>query len=182
MPKNKKGIKAQGIKKSDNGRQNLQSAIEYLTTYGWALLLIAIAFAALYMLGIINPRSIVNNECLLPSGFGCQNAYMVPNGMIYMNVVQDLSYPINVTALGCVQNSSLATFSNMQKIYNPPSNQLLLPISYNAILSVQCYGSGGAIFSGNVGDLFQGIIIINYTNDLNGVPQTVYGKVAEKVV
>ncbi|MCL5680348.1 MAG: hypothetical protein M1465_03355 [Candidatus Marsarchaeota archaeon] len=33
-----------------------QSAMEYLMTYGWAILIIAIVLAALYSLGVFNPQ------------------------------------------------------------------------------------------------------------------------------
>ncbi len=33
----------------------LQSAMEYLMTYGWAILIIAIVLAALFSLGVFNP-------------------------------------------------------------------------------------------------------------------------------
>ena len=36
----------------------LQSAMEYLMTYGWAILIIAIALGALYTLGIFNPSTL----------------------------------------------------------------------------------------------------------------------------
>jgi hypothetical protein len=41
-----------------------QSAMEYLTTYGWALLIIALALASLFYLGLFNQGGIVNNECI----------------------------------------------------------------------------------------------------------------------
>lgn len=34
-----------------------QAALEYLTTYGWAILIIAVALAALYSLGVLNPST-----------------------------------------------------------------------------------------------------------------------------
>lgn len=33
-----------------------QSAMEYLLTYGWALLIVAVAFSALFLLGVFNPN------------------------------------------------------------------------------------------------------------------------------
>ncbi|MDE1855812.1 MAG: LamG domain-containing protein [Candidatus Micrarchaeota archaeon] len=35
-----------------------QSAMEYLMTYGWAILIVAVALAALYQLGVFNPASL----------------------------------------------------------------------------------------------------------------------------
>ncbi|MGC8538978.1 MAG: hypothetical protein ACP5MK_03880, partial [Candidatus Micrarchaeia archaeon] len=35
----------------------LQSAMEYLMTYGWAILIIAVVLSALFYLGVFNPMS-----------------------------------------------------------------------------------------------------------------------------
>ena len=40
-----------------------QGALEYLMTYGWALLVIVIVFAALYAMGILNPSTYQQNRC-----------------------------------------------------------------------------------------------------------------------
>lgn len=40
-----------------------QSALEYLTTYGWALLIILIAAAALYAMGLLSPSTYQQKTC-----------------------------------------------------------------------------------------------------------------------
>lgn len=44
-----------------------QGAMEYLMTYGWALLVIVVVGAALFALGILNPGTYTQSRC---SGFG----------------------------------------------------------------------------------------------------------------
>jgi len=44
--------------------------MEYLMTYGWAILIIAIVMVALFSLGILNPTQ---NYCLAQVGFLCKN-------------------------------------------------------------------------------------------------------------
>ncbi|MCL5100921.1 MAG: hypothetical protein M1122_03145 [Candidatus Marsarchaeota archaeon] len=44
-------------------RRKLQSAMEYLMTYGWAILIIAVVLGALSFLGIFNTGSIVPSVC-----------------------------------------------------------------------------------------------------------------------
>ncbi len=48
----------------------LQSAMEYLMTYGWAILIIAIVMVALFSLGILG-GSPLGTSCLPQSGFEC---------------------------------------------------------------------------------------------------------------
>ena len=48
-----------------------QSAMEYLMTYGWAILIIAIVLAALFSLGIFSSGSLIGTTCIANSGFLC---------------------------------------------------------------------------------------------------------------
>ncbi|MEM0154846.1 MAG: hypothetical protein QW814_03385, partial [Methanothrix sp.] len=51
--------------------QKAQSAMEYLMTYGWAILIIAIVLAALFSLGIFSSSSFTGTTCIASSGFIC---------------------------------------------------------------------------------------------------------------
>jgi hypothetical protein len=152
-----------------------QSAIEYLITYSWSILIVALAIAALFMLGIFNP--IPNTECILPAGLECTGATILPNGIVTINLLQVTSSPINVTALGCNSNSIVA---NMQKPLNPPTNQIKLQIGSNYTFSAQCY-SGSSAFSGTIGSVFRGYIYVNYTEMNTGFPHTAPGQIIVKV-
>jgi len=46
-----------------------QSAMEYLMTYGWAILIILIAVGALFYLGVFSPS--VPNTCMFSAPFSC---------------------------------------------------------------------------------------------------------------
>ena len=62
-----------------------QSALEYLMTYGWAILIIVIVAGVLYSLGIFNPSSSASTTITGFSGLGsvraiCQNS----NGLVIL--------------------------------------------------------------------------------------------------
>jgi len=48
-----------------------QAAMEFLMTYGWAILVVLIALGALFYLGVFNPK--VPNTCNIPAPFNCQD-------------------------------------------------------------------------------------------------------------
>ena len=48
-----------------------QAAMEFLMTYGWALLVVLIAIAALAFFGVLNPQRFLPETCTLAPGFGC---------------------------------------------------------------------------------------------------------------
>jgi len=154
-----------------------QSAIEYLTTYGWAILIMAVVLGALYSLGLFSPGTFAGQECLLPAGLSCTNFYLAPNGLLTLNLLQVTQSPINVTAIGCTSNQ---TTTNMQTPYNPPSNQIYMPIGSNYTFTLYCY-SGNSIYTGKPGSLYNGYLIINYTSTTTGFPHIVTGQIIVKV-
>ncbi len=155
----------------------LQNALEYLTVYGWALIIIGIVLATLYYLGVFSPSNFVSQQCFLPAGLNCISYYMYSNGTLKLDLLQTMQTPINITALGCSENN---TVSNMQQPNNPPSDQINLPVGSDHIFSVQCY-NGAVPYSGHIGDMFTGSLVVNYTDITTGFPQTVYGKIITKV-
>ncbi len=154
-----------------------QSAMEYLMTYGWAILIIAIALSALYALGIFNPSSFVGSECILPAGLSCTSVSLAPNGMLTINLEQATLSTINITAYGCNTNTTLA---HMQTPLNPPSNQINMLIGSNYTFSVQCW-SGASMYSGSAGNAFEGYLLLNYTNTYSGFAQQAVGQLTAKV-
>ncbi|MEM0146940.1 MAG: hypothetical protein QW091_01495 [Candidatus Micrarchaeaceae archaeon] len=154
-----------------------QSAMEYLMTYGWAILIIAVVLGALFSLGVFNAGSFLGSQCLLQAGFSCPSLSMTTSGVLTINLLQATSAPINITAYGCNTNS---TIIHMQTPNNPPSNQITMQIGSNYTFSVQCY-SGASLFSGGVGSDFNGYLIINYTNLITGFPETLVGKLFVKI-
>ena len=50
-----------------------QSAMEYLMTYGWAILIIAVVLGALFSLGVFSSGSLLGTSCIAYSGYVCSN-------------------------------------------------------------------------------------------------------------
>jgi hypothetical protein len=48
--------------------------MEYLMTYGWAILIIAVVLAALFALGVFNGSNLSGNACIASPGFLCSGA------------------------------------------------------------------------------------------------------------
>lgn len=54
-------------------KHKAQSAMEYLMTYGWAILIIAVVLGALFSLGVFSGNTLLGNACIAASGYYCQN-------------------------------------------------------------------------------------------------------------
>jgi len=76
-----------------------QASIEYLMTYGWAILVLAIVITVLFLNGFINPKGNVKQFCLLPPQIGCSNfiSYLKNNQNIVMiNITNNLGYTADI--------------------------------------------------------------------------------------
>ncbi len=51
-----------------------QAALEFLTTYGWAILVVLAAITALSYFGVLSPDRFLPNKCTTTPGFGCTEA------------------------------------------------------------------------------------------------------------
>lgn len=148
-----------------------QSALEFLTTYGWAVLIALIMVGVLYMLGVFNPTRATPNLCSLPAGFSCF-AYKVSNGgVLYLDLSQSTGGDIVVDAVACSaqESASLSTIPD-QTIRNSRHKSLSdLP---------NCVKSDGSPPS--TGDYYSGQILIEYT-DASDITHIISGDIAYHV-
>ncbi len=157
----------------------LQSATEYLMTYSWAILIIALVVAALFAIGLFKPS--VGTQCILPGGLACSSVFLSSNGLLTINLLQVTTAPINVTSYGCNKNNTVAHMYCPNSVCPaPPDNQVRMLIGANYTFNVECW-SGGSAYNGVVGGAYTGYIIINYTDSNSGFPHTVEGQLALSV-
>jgi hypothetical protein len=58
-----------------------QAAIEFLTTYGWAILALIVVFAAIISTGVLTPNYLVSEECTFGTSIMCNSAlFNSPSG------------------------------------------------------------------------------------------------------
>ncbi|MFH0961872.1 MAG: hypothetical protein V1820_04275 [archaeon] len=122
-----------------------QGALEYLITYGWAILIIVIIGGALFALGVFNPSSWVSNK--RATGFASVQVKDWKIGttgasFVLGNKIGDPIYleTINMTAAGqttpCFSNGTIAALGNLTadetgKIFpGPPSAASTLTGTY----------------------------------------------------
>ncbi len=149
-----------------------QSAMEYLMTYGWAILIIVVVLAALDMLGVFNPSAFSKTFCVFENGLNCESAILYTNGTLNVNLEQYTNSVINITSINCNTNSS--DFSNSI------TPNVILSIGDNYSFSVNCY-SNSDLFTKPISSMFDGYVNVNYTNILSGFPHSNQAHVLLKV-
>ncbi|MGC8669585.1 MAG: hypothetical protein ACP5TL_00315 [Candidatus Micrarchaeia archaeon] len=112
------------------GKKRAQSAMEYLMTYGWAILVIAIVLVALYYMGIFGSGgSFTTTSCIPSSGYMCSNP-ILHNGNL------------NIT-LGEMTGTS---WTNAIFCFVPSGSTLNTTVS-----TVACTSKTGTVYSGSNG-------------------------------
>jgi len=141
--------------------KKLQAAMEYLMTYGWAILIIALALGVLYSLGVFNPNRLKPVGCFLPAPFTCQIQTYNTAGSLTLLIGQGTGQTITINGAACVDNSLLTNNglpTNVPSLSQPKT----LASGGATSITVTCTTQSGS-FTGKIGDTFSGSLVIQYT-------------------
>ena len=161
----------------------LQSAMEYLMTYGWALLIISVVIVALVSIGIFNNP--LGSTCIASEGYTCQiNQYSATTGNIVVTIGQDSGSTWTSANIVFVNNSaqSAVTASGLSSAQLTPmpsgdANTLANGLPSSVTTTVTLPASGTV----RVGSSISGYIWASYsTGTSNGA--TIQAQVAQITV
>ena len=99
-----------------------QSALEYMMTYGWAILIIVIVAVILYSMGIFNPSSSITTtitgfQSLGVTQAACINS--VNNQILELYVTNNVGYPINLTKINVTGNNGVTVTQDIGSLLYP---------------------------------------------------------------
>lgn len=80
-----------------------QAAIEFLTTYGWAILLVIIGILALAYFGVFDYGDTIPQQCLITGGMSCVD-YRISASEIRMHVMNNMGSQAQVSEVKLVNN------------------------------------------------------------------------------
>jgi hypothetical protein len=98
-----------------------QAAMEFLMTYGWAILVVLIAIGALAYFGVLNPGKYLPNSCTISNQIGCSEFKAAAGGTAITLVLQNG----RGTDINFSQGGWVATAINITSpsAFNCPANQ-----------------------------------------------------------
>ncbi len=75
-----------------------QAAMEFLMTYGWAILVVLVAIGALAYFGVLSPDRFLPERCTGPAGLDCVDKAQInaPSNGVTLAVRNNLGFPISV--------------------------------------------------------------------------------------
>lgn len=156
-----------------------QSAIEYLTTYGWALLVTAVVLAAFFSLGLFS-NQLSGTQCIPAVGFLCQAPILSTSGylsFIFGQNTGQVLYNVELACVSSVDSLGLPTNSIAWQalqangiMVSPVTNSLvnnaetLISAQSLAVTQMRCYDSSGNLLGTvPIGQQYTEIIWMNYT-------------------
>ena len=152
-----------------------QSAMEYLMTYGWAILIIAVVLGALFQLGVFNSTSLLGSACIAQSGFYCSNPVLSTSGVLTVTVGQATGTTFTNTYVYFVPSGT--TFSSSDPSAYIGTLNSGQEVNVNIPLGVGSpYPS-----SYTVGTPLSGYLYLQYTDVYGTVIQNEIGTVTTKV-
>ncbi len=94
-------------------RKKGQAALEFLTTYGWAFLVILVMIGALSYFGVLNPDAYIPEACNFGSVLSCSGSYGIEynnaddaeESAIRIDVTNMLNQPILISYVGFKEKS-----------------------------------------------------------------------------
>jgi hypothetical protein len=130
-----------------------QTAIEYLMTYGWAILIILIVAGVLAYYGIFAPSSFLGPTA---RGFGqiqVLNPWAVSASGMTLNLANRVGGAVNITTAD-------VTIDNNPYTCTPTAGEL--PIASGDDGTFRCTFGGSGVTGATAGDTYSATVVINY--------------------
>jgi len=160
-------------------RFKAQSAMEYLMTYGWAILIIAVVLGALFSLGVFSGTSLLGTTCIASPGFLCQNPILSTSGTLIATIGQENGYTI-YDAYFYVSPQS----SGVNSVGFPTSAHTCSPsgttLSSGQTVTISCPNVLPS--PSPIGTSFSGYIWLRYIISTSGGSATITQKIATVIV
>ncbi len=138
-----------------------QAAMEFLMTYGWAILVVLVAIAALAYFGVLRPSRFLPSSCTLGAGFSCDDFKVTSGGVGTFSVRNGIGtniYNVTLTVEGQTCTPSNTSIHNGEKV------------------TFTCNG----LTSGTVGGKYSADITLSYRQEDSDIVHDINGKVTTK--
>lgn len=147
--------------------------MEFLMTYGWAILIMLTVIAILFYLGIFQPGTVAPNACVLPQGFSCYgykvSSGLSGNGLLALRLTQSTGHTVYIKQMACSDEEPPAMEDVNERVYNGET----LNVSLN------CIRADGS--RPGVGDFYRGTLYMTYTDETTNIDHSISGEIAYRV-
>jgi len=157
-----------------------QAALEFLTTYAWAFIVILVTIGGLYYFGIFDFSRFVPQKCAFSSQFACID-FTITQNTISAKLVNTLGEDINIT-FADVSNDAAVPLTCVSPIKTPPSQPTHLVWSSGLSLDINFTScSGGGLIEGERIDVRLRLVYYA-TSSPSKTPHSILGKISGQVL
>ncbi len=110
-----------------------QAAMEYLMTYGWALLILVAVLSILYSFGIFNPQQYMSEECLFQPSLQCKSMSLKTDGSFNLVLNNGLGYGIESTKYKLVVLSTNEEKSLPGQTLVGPNDEIIISAKFKDV-------------------------------------------------
>lgn len=141
--------------------------MEFLMTYGWAILVVLAAIGALAYFGVLSPDKFLPDKCTISPPISCLE-YKANATNVIVNLQQDSGNALNIVAVQierctALSNATTAALNNVQNN------------AKTGVLTLSCAGMPSA------GSKFKGSINVTYQPTDGAIARSVSGSIQTKV-
>jgi len=155
-----------------------QSAMEYLMTYGWAILIIAVVLGALFSLGVFSGSSLLGTSCIATPGFLCQNPLLSTSGTLTATIGQENGYTAYNAFFYVSPQASGVNSAGFPTSAYQCSSPVGTNLNSGQTVTISC---PTGLSSPTIGTSFSGYIWLNYSSTNGGVT-TISQKIATVII
>ena len=145
-----------------------QAAMEFLMTYGWAILAAIIAIGVLAYFGVFSPGTFISNSITMNAPFGATQELSINTTNLVFVMRNGGGDRVNVSSIGV---------AGCGTTFYTGANVMIIPDGGNELISITC--PVGLLVSG---DKFRGNINISYWTGEELVALTGTGSILGRVV
>ena len=136
-------------------KSRAQSAMEYLMTYGWAILIIAVVLGALFSLGVFSSSSLLGTSCVAISGYYCSTPVLNhANGNLLVTIGQATGTTYSSVTAYAVRSGTAFSTSDPSNVVGSLTSGQTTPVTF-------ALNGGSANYT--IGTSFTGYVYIVYS-------------------
>ncbi|MGV8141154.1 MAG: hypothetical protein ACP5NW_01790 [Candidatus Woesearchaeota archaeon] len=155
-----------------------QAALEFMMTYGWAILVVLAAIGALSYFGILSPSRFTPDTCLASSGFACPGKPILGTTNLTFSIVNGMGYGLTLNS--DTNNTDYTTTLNCANVYLCPQGQQCTSTTTYTIQD----GAGATVFMDNCNfasvSVVKGELNLMYVNRESALTETLKVSITAK--
>jgi hypothetical protein len=154
-----------------------QAAMEFIMTYGWAILVVLVMIGALAYFGVLNPKNYLPEKCVAAPGFNCKDYQVQDNSGGNMKFSLALE---NKLGSSVDIKSVNVTYAKGATVYSDTCGGVTPTLQADGQVTLACT-FGGATSPG-VGQPVTVNAVVKYQDTVNGIfPHTANFQIQTKV-